>query len=214
MRILRNFIIGLVLVIASITAMMLIPSPQPPAVKPWEVTIMADGNPQVLGIHLGETSYKQAQQQFGVYGETAIFTNDDKPASIEAYFNSVNLGGLSAKLVLNLAVNPDQIQAMLTRAKAGKLQPSGAHQHELAEIDRATLLDVPVQAITYIPSVRLDQEMITKRFGVADKVTQQTAAEGKTLEIWQYNNLGLTVQFPEQQKALLIYTAKSIFPYQ
>jgi len=214
MRILRNFIIGLILVVAGIAAMMLIPSPQPPAAKPWEVTIMADGNPQVLGIHLGTTTYKQAQQQFGIYGETAIFTNDEKAASIEAYFNSVNLGGLSAKLVLNLAVSPEQINAMLSRAKAGKLQPSGAHQHELSETDRTTLLDIPVQAITYIPSVRLNQEMVKTRFGEADTQTEATDAEGKTTEIWQYKDLGLIVQFIEQQKTLLIYTAKSMFPYQ
>jgi len=209
MRLLRNFIIGFILVAAGIAAMMLIPSPQPPASKPWEVAIMPDGNPQVLGIHLGTTTYKQAQQQLGIYGESAIFTDPDNTASIEAYFNSVNLGGLSAKLVLNLAVAPQQLAAMLDRSTAGKLQPSGAHQHELAETDRATLLNVPVHAITYIPSVRLDPMMVTTRFGPPSQVKEHTDVEGNIIESWLYTDLNLVVEFSEQQKTLLIYSANS-----
>ena len=58
MRIIRNLIIGLVLLIGGVMLLMLIPSPQAPADKPWEVTVMPDGNSRVLGIHLGQTDSK------------------------------------------------------------------------------------------------------------------------------------------------------------
>lgn len=214
MRLLRNFIIGLILVISGIAAMLLLPSPQPPASKPWEVTIMPDGNSEVFGIHLGNTNYKKAQENLGVFGKTAIFTDPDNSINVEAYFESINLGGLSAKLVLNLAVPAQQLEAMLERATTGKLQPSGAHQHELAEIDRAALLDAPVNAITYIPSVRLDQAMIKTRFGEPDSTQKNTDAEGVTVNTWQYAEPNLTVNFSEKQKTLLIYSAKSMLPAQ
>lgn len=212
MRLLRNFVIGLFLVIGAIAAMLLIPSPQPPAAKPWEVVIMPDGNSKVLGIHLANTTYKAAQENLGAFGKTALFTDPDNHASVEAYFESVNLSGLSAKLVLNLAVPNHQMQAMLSRATSGKLQPSGAHQHELAEADRIALLNVAVNAITYIPSVRLDQTMLTARFGEPDSAEQTRDAEGNMVNIWHYHEPNLTINFSDQQKTLLIYSAKSTFP--
>ena len=209
MRIIRNFIVGLLLVLVGIAAIMLIPSPQPPASKPWEVTGMPDNNVQVFGIHLGKTDYKTAQQALRVFGKTAIFTDPDNKATVEAYFDSVNLGGLSAKMVLNLVVDEDKIADMLERASAGKLQPSGAHQHELAEEDKQFLLSSPVAAITYIPSVRLDEEMIQERFGAPDSTnTGLPDDEGNADIIWLYQKLNLTVIFSSNNKTLLIYQTK------
>ncbi|MCX4188292.1 lytic murein transglycosylase [Methylophaga sp. OBS4] len=210
MRLLRNFIIGLVLVLIGIAALLLVPSPQPPASKPWEVTLMPDGNSKVLGIHLGQTRYGEAQTALGIFGETAIFTDSDNRASVEAYFDSINLGGLSAKLVLNLAVSEQQLASMLSRATAGKLQPSGARQHELHERDRIALLQAPVKAITYIPSVRLDKEMLTARFGEPAEI--KTSAEISATETWFYPDIGLQVELNPEQKTILLYRALNTVP--
>ncbi|WP_417499182.1 lytic murein transglycosylase [Methylophaga sp.] len=209
MRIIRNFIVGLLLVLVGIAAIMLIPSPQPPASKPWEVTVMPDNNVKVFGIHLGKTDYKTAQQALRVFGKTAIFTDPDNKATVEAYFDSVNLGGLSAKMVLNLDVDEDKIADILERASAGKLQPSGAHQHELAEEDKQFLLSSPVAAITYIPSVRLDEEMIQERFGAPDSTNTGLPDDERNADIiWLYQKLNLTVIFSSNNKTLLIYQTK------
>ncbi len=209
MRIIRNIIVGLLLVFIGIAAIMLIPSPQAPASKPWEVTVMPDNNIRVFGIHLGQTDYKTAQQKLRVFGKTAIFTDPDNKATVEAFFDSVNLGGLSAKMVLNLDVPEYEIAAMLTRATSGKLQPSGAHQHELVEEDKQYLLTAPVKAITYIPSVRLSKDMVEERFGVPGSIkTGLPDDKGNRDEIWSYPKLNLTVIYASNGKTLLIYQAK------
>lgn len=199
----RNFLIGLVLTIVGIAALMLIPSTQQPAPMPWEVTIMQDGNIKVFDIHLGTTTYRQAQQSFQVYGKTAVFTQQDKQPTVEAFFNSINLGGLSAKVVLNLAVEEQEINDMLNRALEARLQPSGAHRYELGNSDNATLIDAPVTAITYIPSLRLNQEMVLHRFGNADNIEQDPATVNT--EIWHYPAIGLTIRFSEGKKTILQY---------
>jgi hypothetical protein len=209
MRIIRNFIVGLLLVFVGIAAIMLIPSPQPPASKPWEVTVMPDNNISVFGIHLGNTDYKTAQEELRIFGKTAIFTDPDNKATVEAYFDSVNLGGLSAKMVLNLDVPKDKVSTMLQRASVGKLQPSGAHRHELVEEDKQFLLSSPVAAITYIPSVRLSREMIQERFGEADSIDVGLPDDkGNTSESWTYQALNLTVIFGSTGKTILIYQTK------
>lgn len=209
MRIVKNLIIGLILLIGGVMLLMLIPSPQAPAEKPWEVTIMPDGNSKVLGIHLGQTDYKTAQQQLGVFGQTGLFIDPDGRRNIEAYFDSVNLAGLSAKLVLNLGLSEEELDAMLSRASAGELQRSGAHLHELAEVDREALLTKAVTGLTYIPSLRLSSEMLLSRFGEPARTVESEADEnGQTSETWLYPDLGLSVVFLPEQKPILVYRAK------
>lgn len=210
MRFIINLSAGLILIVLGILALMLMPSPQAPAVKPWEVTTMADSNSKVLGIHLGTTDYKTAQQQLGEFGKTALFVDPDGSRSVEAYFDSINLGGLSAKLVLNLGVEPEKLQAMQARSVAGELKPSGARQHELTEADREFLLGVPVTGLTYIPSVRLKPEMIESRFGQPDSIEQSEvdSETGRGSEIWLYPDIGLSVIFQPGQKPILVYRTK------
>ncbi len=203
MRILRNFLIGLFLTIAGITALMLLPSKQAAAPMPWEVIIMPDGNSKVFGIHIGTTSYRQAQEKFRVYGKTALFVEEGSPSTVEAFFNSINLGGLSAKLVLNLDVTDFHIDEMMSRALDARLQPSGAHRYELSNEDNATLINAPVTAITYIPTVRLDSEMVRYRFGEANSIEQDN--EHPETEIWFYGDLKLSIRMTPGEKTILEY---------
>lgn len=198
-----KFLIGLILTLVGITALMLLPSKQTAAPMPWETTIMADGNTQVFGVHLGNTTFKQAQQLFKIYGKTAIFNQEGHEATIEAYFESINMGGLSAKIVLNLRVDEKQLETMLNNAMQSKLQPSGARRYELNNDDHAQVLDSVISALTYIPSVRLDEKMILDRFGKADNI-QQPVQQAK-ISIWHYPRIGLSVTFNTGEKTVLQY---------
>ncbi len=199
----KKFLIGLVLTIAAIFAMLLIPSKQASAPMPWEIELMPDGQVSVFNIHLGQTNYQQAQQSFHQYGHTSIFTQAGKESTVEAFFNSINMGGLSAKLVLNLRVNAEEIENMKSRATEARLQPSGAHQYQLSNKDNATLVNATVSAITYIPTVRLNKEMVLHRFGFTDSVIRDP--ENNNTEIWQYSTLGLTIYLNDSEKTILQY---------
>jgi len=203
----KNFIIGLLLTVIGIAALMLLPSKQAPAPMPWEIILMEDGNSKVFDIHLGTTTYRQAQQQLRQYGETAIFTQEGKATSVEAFFNSINLGGLSAKLVLNLDIDESQIGGMLAHAMEARIQPSGAHQYQLNNEDKAKLIDAPITAITYIPSVKLNEEMIRYRFGDAAEIKQDP--DNTNTAIWYYPVLGLTIRINKNEKTILEYLSKT-----
>ncbi|NQZ54565.1 MAG: lytic murein transglycosylase [Piscirickettsiaceae bacterium] len=162
---------------------------------------MADGNIMVFDIHLGTTTYRQAQESLHIYGKTGIFTQEDKAPTVEAFFNSINLGGLSGKLVLNLAVAESQINDMLSHAAEARLQPSGAHRYVLDNRANAALIDATVIAITYIPSVRLDEEMVHHRFGEAETI--ELDENGGTL--WSYPTIGLIIRLHDSEKSILQY---------
>ncbi|MFW5425994.1 MAG: lytic murein transglycosylase [Methylophagaceae bacterium] len=199
----KKFLIGLVLTIVGIAALTLIPSKQEAAPMPWEITVMPNGQISVFNIHLGTTNYRQAQESLHIHGQTSIFSQEGKTTTVEAFFNSINMGGLSAKLVLNLVVDADVIEKMKSRATEARLQPSGAHQYQLGNQDNATLINAPVSAITYIPSVRLNPEMVLHRFGFTNLVMQDP--ENSNTEIWQYPALGLSIYLNDNEKTIMQY---------
>lgn len=207
MRILLKFFFGTALVIVGIAALMLIPSPQPTAPKPWEITLKPDNQIEVLGVHLGTTTYAEIQQLWREAGEAALFITENDDISAEAFFESINLGGLSARAVVNLQVAEENLQAMASRAVSAKLQPSGARRYDPAYDDKQYLLSAPAIAITYIPSVRIDADMVRTRFGEPEQITNES--EESTAQIWHYPASGLTIRLHPEERPVLTYTART-----
>lgn len=203
MRLFRNFLIGLFLTVAGIGALLFIPSQQAPAPMPWEITVMPDGKSKVFGIHLGTTTYNHTKELFHEFGKIAAFADEGKPSTVEAFFDSVHLAGISGKLVLNLDVPEQQITEMMSRAYQARLQDSGAHRYELSNNDNESLINAPIIAITYIPSVKLNAEIAHFRFGEPGSISQDTLSPDTT--IWHYPLTGLTIRMNEHEKTILQY---------
>lgn len=197
-----KYLIGFIIFIIAIFAILFIPSQQPKAPAPWEIQIMPDGNPNVFNIHLGTSNLAEAQRAFREQAEIAIF--EDKATqrlTTEAYFESINLGGLSAKVVLNLVVNQEAMQTMVGRATEGRIQTSGARKYKLNHIDSQALLAAPVYGLTYIPSfIRLDESVLRSRFGEPYKIESVD-----NQSIWHYPSKGVLAQFSPDAKSLLQY---------
>jgi hypothetical protein len=203
MRLIRNFLIGLLLTIAGIGALLFIPSKQAPAPMPWEITIMPDGKSQVFGIHIATTVYSETKQLFHEFGKIAAFAQQGKASTVEAFFNSIHLGGLTGKLVLNLDVPEQQITEMISRANEARLQDSGAHRYQLSNSDNASVVNAPIIAISFIPSVKLNADIARYRFGEPASIKQD--ATNTSTSIWHYPLSGLTIRINEHEKTILQY---------
>lgn len=203
MRLFRNFLIGLFLTIVGIGALLFIPSKQAPAPMPWEITIMPDGKSSVFGIHLGTTTYSHTQEVFHEFGKIAAFAEQGKPSTVEAFFDSIHLGGLTGKLVLNLDVPEHRITEMTSHANEARLQESGAHRYELNNSDNESVIDAPIIAITFIPSVKLDADIARYRFGDPANIMQDE--NNPNTKIWHYPLTGLTIRINEHEKTILQY---------
>jgi hypothetical protein len=203
MRLLRNFLIGLFLTIAGIVALLFVPSQQAPAPMPWQITMMPDGKSKVFGIHIGTTAYNHTKELFNEFGKIAAFSEEGKPATVEAFFDSIHLAGITGKLVLNLDVPEQQITEMLSHAYEARLQDSGAHRYDLSNSDKASVVNAPIVGITYVPSVKLDADIARFRFGEPGSISQDTLDPNTT--IWYYPLTGLTIRMNEHDKTLLQY---------
>ncbi|MCI0507576.1 MAG: hypothetical protein L0Z73_15900, partial [Gammaproteobacteria bacterium] len=84
---------------------------------PWQIEHTQNGSTQVFGLILGESTLQQAEQVFQAETELSLFEPADENSQriIEAYFDKVNLGGLSARVVIVMDVTPEQLRAMYER---------------------------------------------------------------------------------------------------
>jgi hypothetical protein len=203
MRLFRNFLIGLFLTIAGIGALLFIPSQQAPAPMPWQITIMPDGKSQVFGIHIGTTTYSHTKELFHEFGKIAAFSEEGKVSTVEAFFDSIHLAGITGKLVLNLDIAEQQITEMMSRAYEARLQDSGAHRYELRNSDKESIVNAPIIAITYVPSVKLNAEVARFRFGEPGSISQDTVDPDAS--IWHYPLIDLTIRMNEHDKTILQY---------
>lgn len=203
MKVLLKIGAGFLLFSLLIMGLMMIPSPQQDAPKPWEITQNRDGTVTVFGVNLGTTSYRQVQQLWKEAGETAIFSTPDRPLSAEVFFDRINLSGLSARAVLTLDIEQDLLETMLNRAMAARLQPSGARRFDPSVEDRQRFLEAKVYGITYVPSIRLEEDMLISRFGNPERRIVDPLDAQATL--WHYPQSGLTVRLHEKDRVVFTY---------
>jgi hypothetical protein len=188
-----------------------IPDPSSVAVPqqtyPWQIDILPGGGSRVLGLELGHTPLAEARWRFGVDPKLALFVSDAGPASLEAYFDRVSLGGLSAKMVLGLAADSRTLEDYAARGRKRQRAPTGGWRMGLSAEDAAAAEYLPVATITYIPAVNLDPQTVRNHFGPpAERIETETGQVH-----WLYPRLGLDLAVDSKGKELLQYVRPEDF---
>jgi hypothetical protein len=177
---------------------------------PWQIEVMQNGATRVFGLSLGESSLQQAEQVFGSITELSLF--EPAPGKgqrvVEAYFDKVNLGGLSAKVVAVVAFTPEQLKTIFERGSRISTLGDGSRKVSLSTQDLVQARNTPIETITYLPGVRLDDALLEKRFGRPEQII--TEKESATRH-WLYPRLGLDIAVDEKNKAVLQYIAPAKF---
>lgn len=200
----NTFVLVLLGTILLVVIGMLLPGqPREEAVNlPWQIDITETGDSRVFGVTLGSSTLEDARKRFREEPEISMFSRDQGEQVVEAYFNSITLSGLKAKMVLAIDVEPAVLRQMFDRGSRIATLGSGARKITLSDADRALVMQSPVVAITYLPRVNLDAELISRRFGEpAEKLRK---AETGT-EHWLYPDKGLDIALSAEEKEVLQY---------
>jgi hypothetical protein len=205
-------LIHLILLIVSITILSACDSKDrdsvvPEQVYPWQVEILPDGRSRVFGITLEATRLDEAAGILNRGYELGLFETPGQPLTLEAFFSEVTLGGLSGKIILTLAASQQELEAMRERAIKRKILESGARRYVMAASDKAAAGSRIVQALSYIPYVDLDPDIIQARFGPPAERIRVDA----THEHWLYPDKGLDLLLEEDGKELLQYVVPARF---
>lgn len=174
---------------------------------PWSITVHGDGTSEVFGLHLGASTLGDALTALGGSAEIALMLNRDRPATLEAYLESATAGFVTGKMVLTASLPAEATDAMQTRAVKVEALPSGARRLHLAADDRQRARDAKLDAVTFIPSVNLDEATVVQRFGTPG---ERVRTDGGS-EHFLYADKGLDLVLIAEGKELLQYVAPRDF---
>ncbi len=200
----KKIILGVIaLIVGAIGALLLVPSKptDTPDSLPWNISHPTPGTTRVFGITLGKTSLGETEQVFKEQTEISLFKTTEGKMLVEAFFDELNFNGLKAKFVLTVALPPEELTGMFNRGLRMNSTPSGK-RITLTPDDLARVRAAPVSSVTYLPTVKLEEAIIAKRFGEpAERIR-----ENKSGAIhWLYPQHGLDVVPGGKEKPLLQY---------
>ena len=175
---------------------------------PWQIEVLPDGSTRVFQVHLGSTTLEQMEQLFEESAETTLFDPKDEPPVVEAYFNDLFIGGLKAKMVASFNLSEAQTQAIYDRGVRISTLGSGTRKVTLAAEDLQFIKQQPVYALTYLPSINLEAELLEKRFGEPAQKITDTASGGVH---WLYPQLGVDVVLSDDAKEVVQYVRPKDF---
>jgi hypothetical protein len=191
---------------------LMIPGGEPPPVQtfPWQIEHTASGTTRVFGLTLGESSLQQAEQMFNAEAELSLFEPADKNRNriIEAYFDKVTLGGLSARVVVVFDFTAEQLQVMYDRGTRISTLGDGSRKVSLHPEDIETVRAARIASITYLPRIRLDDALLENRFGQPAQVIKE---QDSNMTHWLYPDKGLDVALDEQGNGVLQYVSPARF---
>lgn len=168
---------------------------------PWQIEHPAPDTVRVFGLTLGSSTTRDAEQRFREEAKPAMFLSPSDKLVVEAFFEQVTLAGLKAKMVVAIAVPDEELKGMYERG----LRTSGTGSGKkitLAPDDVARIRELPISSLTYMPVVRIEEDMFAKRFGLP----AQRIREKKSGAIhWLYPQNGLDITLGGKEKPVLQY---------
>lgn len=176
-------------------------APQATVPPPWQIERLPEGSTRVFGLIPGKSTLSDAESVLGTDRQLAIVANRDDSGALEAYYESVNPGGVSGRLILTLEADRNTLNAMIERGRKHQYMDSGARQTLLADGDAHTAKMLPIKALSFIPSTNLDETMVLGRFGPPAERVRTTPHT----EHFLYPAQGLDLILDSEGKELLQY---------
>jgi len=174
---------------------------------PWQATASPNGATlTVFGLTLGQSTVRDAVNKLGRRFEMGVFQGKEGELSLEAYFRDAVVGGLNVRLVLAARLPEPMLDALRSHAGAGKPTADGGRRFPVAEADTEVGLGALIAAMTYLPVVKFDAELVRKRFG--EPAERIVVREGTH---WLYPTLGLDLLLGDSGEAMLQYVPPAEF---
>ena len=174
---------------------------------PWQITLDAQGGSSVFGLKPGVSTLGEVRQRLGGEIEVAIIAEPNETGALEAYYGQVSLGFVLARVIVTVDAPEAAIVAMRERALKAQHMESTTRKITLHPDDLAVINDLPIKAVSVIPTVNLDEATVTQRFG---QPGERLVVSEKRVHLL-YPEKGLDVVVDADGKELLQYVAPRDF---
>ena len=179
----------------------------PEADLPWQIQVDGQGGSRVFGLQPGVSTLGQVKQRLGNEVEVAIIAQPNEAGALEAYYAQASLGFVLARVIVTVDAGAEAVLAMRERALKAKHMESTTRKITLHPDDLAVVNDLPVKAISVIPTVNLDEATVIQRFG---QPGERLVMSEKRVHLL-YPEKGLDVVVDADGKELLQYVAPRDF---
>jgi len=173
---------------------------------PWHIEHTTSNQTRVFGLTLGQSNTNDAEHRFRESAKPSLFKSPDGKLVAEVFFEQVDMAGLRSRIVLTVAVPEAEMQGMYERG----LRMSGTGSGKkitLAPDDVAHLRTLPISSLTYMPGIRIEEEIILHRFG---QPSQKIREKDSGAVHWLYPEKGLDITLGSD-KPLMQYVAPAEF---
>lgn len=174
---------------------------------PWQISVDGRGGSSVFGLRPGVSTLGDVRRQLGNEIEVAIIAEPNEVGLLEGYYAQLPLGFVLAKMVVTVDATNEAISGMRERALKAKHMDSTTRRITLHPDDLAAADRLPINAISVIPTVNLDEVTVIQRFGAPG---ERIVVSDKRTHLL-YPQLGLDVVVDQDGKELLQYVAPQQF---
>lgn len=174
---------------------------------PWHIEHPTSETVLIFGLTLGKSTAAEAEQRFKEEAKSSLFKSPSGKLVAEMFFEQLTLAGLKSRIVIIIDVPDAELQGMYERG----LRISGTGSGKkitLTPDDASRLRSLPISGLTYMPSIRLDEMTISRRFG---KPAQRIRERKSGAVHWLYPQQGLDIAIGNEEKPVLQYVPPKDF---
>jgi hypothetical protein len=174
---------------------------------PWQIETDGQGGSAVFGLKPGVSRLAEVRRLLCPEIEVAIIAEPGEAGSLEGYCSQVPLGFVLARVIVTADLSAERVAAMRERALRSKNMESTTRKITLHPDDLVAAEQLPIKAISVIPSVNIDEATVLQRFG---QPAERLVLSEQRVHLL-YPQKGLDVLVDSEGKELLQYVAPRNF---
>ncbi|MEO1917695.1 MAG: hypothetical protein ABGX53_04940 [Candidatus Thioglobus sp.] len=166
---------------------------------PWQSYVNDQGKTVVFDLTMDESTLAESMRLFGTEVEASLFEDKDQKKTLEIFFSNTKVGGISAKVILNLELNDQQFNYLSDNIKETEVMPSGNKKTIFNQAGESSMFGLTISALTFIPSADLSADTL---LGLFKKPARVELVE-PGVEYWYYPSKGLRIIVDAERKEIL-----------
>ncbi|SFV78221.1 hypothetical protein MNB_SUP05-12-967 [hydrothermal vent metagenome] len=166
---------------------------------PWQSYVNDQGETVVFELTMGKSTLADAMRLFGTEVEASLFEEDNNKKDLEVFFSSTKVGGISAKVILNLDLNNQQFAYLNNNIKETEALSIDTKKISFNQAGESSMFALTINSLTFIPRADLSADTL---IGLFKKPARVDLVESG-IEYWYYPSKGLRIIVDTENKEIL-----------
>jgi hypothetical protein len=173
---------------------------------PWQVSTKANGDTHVIGVDIGDATFKELMFKLKLLAEPALFEAPDGSLSLEAYFGKKKFGILEARLIAEMDADVTLLKKMLKEHIKKEAMPSNYWKYGLTVANTKLANELRVWRLIYVPVTDYEPKQMNF-FGKPEEIIQIN----ETAQYWLYPSRGMALLWDKAGSEIFYYVAQKDF---